>query len=38
MEIQYRIDEKNQGSFFIEKEGRQIAELDFEIKDNVLNA
>ncbi|HBG58080.1 GNAT family N-acetyltransferase [Proteiniphilum sp. UBA1028] len=38
MDIQYRIDEKNLGSFFIEKEGRQVAELDFEIKDNILNA
>lgn len=38
MEIQLRIDERNRGSFFIEKEGRQIAELDFAIEDNVLNA
>ena len=38
MDIQFRINDKNQGSFFIEEEGRQIAELDFEVKDNLLNA
>jgi len=38
MDIQFSIDNKNQGSFYIEKEGRQIAELDFEIRDNILNA
>lgn len=38
MEIQFRINDKSQGSFFIEKEGQQIAELDFEVKDNLLNA
>lgn len=38
MDIQFRIDNSNRGSFFIEQEGRQIAELDFEIKDNLLNA
>ncbi len=38
MDIQYRIDEKNQGSFFMEKDGRQNAELDFEVQDNILNA
>lgn len=38
MKIEFKIDEKNRGSFYIEKEGRQIAELDFEVKDNVLNA
>lgn len=38
MEIEFKIDNNNQGSFFIEKEGRQIAELDFEVRDNILNA
>lgn len=38
MDIQFRMNDKNQGSFFIEKEGRQIAELDFEVKDNIMNA
>ncbi len=39
MEIQFKIDEKKRGSFFIEnEEGKQIAELDFEVKDGVLNA
>lgn len=38
MDIQFRINDKSQGSFFIEKEGQQIAELDFEVKDNLLNA
>lgn len=37
MNIQFKIN-NNLGSFFIEKEGRQIAELDFEIKNNLLNA
>lgn len=36
--IEFKIDEKNRGSFFIMKEGTQIAELDFDIKDNILNA
>ena len=36
--IEFKIDEKNHGSFYIMKEGNQIAELDFDIKDNVLNA
>ncbi len=38
MEIQFRIDDQKRGSFFIEQEGRQIAELDFEVKENLLNA
>jgi predicted GNAT family acetyltransferase len=38
MEIQFRLNDDQQGSFFINQDGRQIAELDFEIKDNVLNA
>lgn len=37
MNIQFKIN-NNLGSFFIEKEGKQIAELDFEIKNNLLNA
>lgn len=36
-EIQFRI-ENNRGSFFIERDGKQIAELDFEIKSGSLNA
>ena len=38
MEIEFRMNEKKQGSFYIEKEGQQIAELDFEVKENLLNA
>ncbi len=38
MDIQFKIDERNRGSFFIEQDGRQLAELDFEVKNNVLNA
>ncbi len=39
MEIQFRINDKDQGSFFIENEDDiQIAELDFEVKDGILNA
>ncbi len=38
MEIQFKMDEQKRGCFFIEKEGRQIAELDFEVKENLLNA
>lgn len=38
MDIQFRINESNRGSFFIEQGGRQVAELDFEVKDNLLNA
>ena len=36
--IEFEIDENKKGSFFINKEGKQIAELDFKVKDNVLNA
>ena len=36
--IQFKINDNNRGSFFIDKDGKQIAELDFELKDNVLNA
>ena len=38
MNIEFRINDKQQGSFFIMQNGRQIAELDFEVKNNVLNA
>lgn len=38
MDIQFRIDANQRGSFYIEKDGKQIAELDFEVKDGVLNA
>lgn len=39
MDIQFKIDEQKRGSFFIENNHKQqIAELDFEIKDDVLNA
>ena len=38
MEIQFKIDDRQQGSFFIEESGNQIAELDFELEGNVLNA
>lgn len=37
MEIQKRLND-NKGSFFIEENGRQIAELDFVIDGNVLDA
>jgi len=36
-EIQFRIDD-NRGSFFIERDGNQIAELDIEIINDQLNA
>ena len=36
--IEFKTDKNNHGSFFIMKDGNQIAELDFEIKDNVMNA
>ena len=35
--IQFKIN-GGRGGFFIENDGRQIAELDFEIKNNILNA
>lgn len=37
MEIQKKLKD-NRGSFFIEKDGRQVAELDFNIEDNILDA
>lgn len=37
MEIQRKIND-NSGSFYIEQEGKQIAELDFRIKNNSLDA
>ena len=37
MDIQQKID-GDQGRFYIEQEGRLIAELDYRIKDNVLDA
>lgn len=36
--IEFKIDANNRGSFFINNEERQIAELDFDLKDNVINA
>lgn len=38
MDIQFKIGDNQRGSFFIENDNRQIAELDFEVKDGVLNA
>lgn len=38
MDIQFKINDNNQGSFFIEKDNKQVAELDFEINDGILNA
>ena len=37
MEIQLKTDNYS-GSFYIEKDGIQVAELDFEINDNILDA
>lgn len=37
MDIQLKIEEK-QGCFFIEQDGKQVAELDFDIDNNILNA
>lgn len=36
--IEFRLDDNNRGSFFINRDDRQIAELDFDLKDNILNA
>lgn len=36
--IEFKLDDNNRGSFFINRDDKQIAELDFELKDNVLNA
>ncbi len=38
MKIEQRILDNNSGSFFIEQDGKQVAELDFEWKDNILDA
>lgn len=38
MDIQFKTNGNGTGSFFIEKEGRQVAELDFEVKNDLLNA
>ena len=38
MEIQFKIDNHQQGSFFIEESGNQIAELDFAINGDEINA
>ena len=38
MEIQFKIDNYQPGSFFIEESGNQIAELDFAINGDVINA
>lgn len=37
MEIQKKLND-NKGSFFIEKDGKQVAELDFKIENDVLDA
>lgn len=36
--IEFKTINDNRGSFYINKEGKQIAELDFDIKNNILNA
>ena len=38
MEIQFKIDNHQQGSSFIEENDNQIAELDFAINGDVINA
>ena len=38
MDIQFTIDEHGRGRFFIQRDERQIAELDFAVEGNVLNA
>ncbi len=38
MDIEFKIKDNQRGSFFIMQDGRQVAELDFEVKNNVLNA
>lgn len=38
MDIQLRINDNGRGSFFIEQGGQQVAELDFEVKNTILNA
>ena len=37
MEIQQKVD-GNKGSFFIEQDGKQVAELDFRVEENILDA
>lgn len=37
MEIQKKLND-NKGSFFIEKDGKQVAELDFKIENDILDA
>ena len=36
--IQFKMDVHNQGHFFIEQNEQQIAELDFTLKEDVMNA
>ncbi|MDD4398459.1 MAG: GNAT family N-acetyltransferase [Dysgonamonadaceae bacterium] len=38
MIIQHKIENNKQGSFFIEQNGNQIAELDYDLKNKILNA
>ncbi len=38
MNIEFKIKDNRLGSFFIMENGRQVAELDFEVKNNILNA
>ena len=38
MEIQFKIDDQKQGSFYIELDGKQVAELDLSIENNLINA
>lgn len=38
MDIQFKINDDKQGKFYIEINEKQVAELEFEIKDNILNA
>ncbi len=36
--IEFKLDNNNRGSFYINRDDKQIAELDFDLKDNVMNA
>ena len=38
MEIEFTINELGEGKYYIERDGRQVAELEFEVKGNILNA
>lgn len=38
MEIQFNLDKNNFGSFFIIQDEEQLAELNFEIQNNIINA